>query len=333
MRVLDHPRPIFAPITAMPMGFTAGRRGGPLLRARRRRDDRVDLDACVPSASTGIAVLEALDAGTTFTVPPSPPRRARRPRSGSSGARGTPSTASAARAVRAGVEVAERDATERRPRSGRRRHRRAACSRSRSSWLGTPRVPADDLRAAFAPQHAPRSRPACGTIDRDLGARVARPDDEHPPAAVRVAAAVVRGVHEVARERPRPVGQVRDVAAAGRDDDALAPDRARRRPSTDATRRRRGRRARRRRPGRARRARDGSRKRAGTRRRARATATCRRARDAVAAAVRESQRTRVETEAVVAGARRRRRRRAPAPRRRAPAVQALPRWQPRARRP
>ncbi len=80
------------------------------------------------------------------------------------------------------------------------------------------RVPAHDRRRRLHGEQDV-ARPCAGDVERDLGARVAGADDEHPAAAIEIAAAVVRRVDELAAERSRPVGQERHAAVPRRDDD------------------------------------------------------------------------------------------------------------------
>ena len=101
------------------------------------------------------------------------------------------------------VEVRRTRRGEALPRSGRRRRSGGCCSRSRAAGSGRQACPGGRRRAAFAPKEH-LARAGARDVDRDLRARVAGADDEHPQAAIRVAAAVVRGVHELAGERPRP---------------------------------------------------------------------------------------------------------------------------------
>ena len=71
-------------------------------------------------------------------------------------------------------------------------------------------------------------------VHGDLRARVSRPDDEHALPAVALPVSVARGVHELATEFPRPVGDDGHVVVPGRDDDpfgSLLAGRRRRRPA------------------------------------------------------------------------------------------------------
>src|SRR5438093_13661410 len=87
------------------------------------------------------------------------------------------------------------------------------------------RVAPDDARRCAHGKHDLR-RSAVRNIERYLGARVPCADHEHAPPDVSRRISVVRRMHDLACESPRPVGKIGLLAVAGRDHDAFGVDRS-----------------------------------------------------------------------------------------------------------
>src|SRR5207249_11051229 len=92
------------------------------------------------------------------------------------------------------------------------------------TWEAERVAPDDARRCAHGKQDLRGS--AVRNIERYLGARVPSADHEHAPPDVSRRISVVRRMHDLACESPRPAGKIGLVAVAGRDHEAVRVDRS-----------------------------------------------------------------------------------------------------------